>query len=408
MNLDASQIAALEVCAQPGDHVITGSAGTGKTTLIKAIAEAHEGRCLLMCPTGKAAARLRQATGISACTIHSALLWDGTAFRRQGKINCTVIVDETSMVDAWLMAKLISFEPPKLILVGDASQLPPVGKGQPFHDLCALRPDIVSTLTICHRAKGAVHMAAMAVRDGRAPEARLESGGESWSINETGNATPTLKKLEKWIVAGAYDPQRDIIISPQYGEKNADATPDFFATNEPDGGIHSINRMVKGLLNPSKDGEKFSVGDRVICNKNFNADDLYNGDVGTVRAVDIKGNPHVLLDRDMAASPLDLEDDEVKARVLKREQTLQLAHAYALSVHKVQGSQARHVFFVVFRRHQRMLSRSLIYTAITRAREGCVVMGETSAFYKGLNVEQHRRTVFQHLSEKAKQKGNAV
>lgn len=400
MNLDNSQKSAIENALSSGHRVITGGAGTGKTTIIKEIVTSLQGRAVLMCPTGKAAARLREATGFDASTIHSALLWDGTTFRRQGDFRNAVIVDEASMVDSWLLAKLISFKPNKLILVGDASQLPPVGKGQPFHDLCALRPDIVSTLTTCHRAKGAVHMAATAIRTGAAPERVLESGGETWRMVDSGAPPATMATLEKWIRGGAYDPVRDIIICPQYGSDNGSAdSQQEFATlsTEPDGGIHSINRAVKTMLNPSREGEKYTPGDRVICGKNFGSDDLWNGDLGTVVSVDTKGLPFVMLDRD-ASREIDLEEDDSKARRITKEQLQHFAHAYALSVHKAQGSQFRRVFFVVFKRHQRMLSRALIYTAITRARQGCVVMGEISTFYRGINTEITRRTVFQHLA----------
>ncbi len=394
MTLDQSQLAAVEACLGDGDRVITGGAGTGKTTIIKALVEQMNGRVELACPTGKAAARLREATGFEARTLHSLMLWDGTAFRRQGDFSNCVIVDESSMVDSWLMAKLLSFNPKKLVLVGDASQLAPVGRGQPFHDLCALRPDIVSTLTTCHRAKGAVHIAAQLIREGRAPEPALSSGGETWAMRETGGPATTFAALRKWIEGGAYDPNRDLIISPQYGEAGGEgATPDA------DGGIHSINRMVKELLNPAKDGEKFSVGDRVIITKNFAADDLWNGDLGRVEAVDTKGFPYVLLDRD-APKPEDLDDGAGKAKLLKKEQLNHLQHAYALSVHKAQGSQCRRVFFVVFRKHLRMLSKALIYTAVTRAKEGCVVMGELGSFYSGINTVQIRRTVLQNLFRK--------
>lgn len=405
MNLDDSQIAAVSRALEPGNRVITGGAGTGKTTIIKEIVSQMNRRAVLMCPTGKAAARLREATGYDASTIHSALMWDGTAFRRQAPFSIPVIVDEASMVDSWLLAKLLSFKPAKLILVGDASQLPPVGKGQPFHDICALRPDIVSTLTTCHRAKGAIHMAATAIRTGEAPERALVSGGETWRIVDSGAPSATMATLEKWIRAGSYSPERDIIICPQYGSDNgnADVQQEFAALSaEPDGGIHSINRVVKTLLNPSQNGEKFTIGDRVICGKNFAKDDLWNGDLGTVLSVDTKGLPFVMLDRD-ASREIDLEDDDSKAKRITKEQLQHISHAYALSVHKAQGSQFRRVFFVVFKRHQRMLSRPLIYTAITRAREGCVVMGEISTFYGGINKQEPRRTVFQHLASRSNQ-----
>lgn len=385
MNLDASQQEAVAAAMGPGDRIITGGAGTGKTTIIKAITERMNKKAILLAPTGKAAARLREATGFEARTIHSELLYDGTAFRRVGKFECPVIIDESSMIEAPLMSKLLDYHPPKLILVGDASQLPPVGHGAPFHDLIAMMPERTSRLDTCHRAKGAVHMAAMAIRKGDAPQPIMESDGERFQIRDTGGPETTAALLRTWLEKGAVDPERDIIIAPQYG--SAEDTGG-------DGGIHSLNSLAKSILNPSE-GDGFAVGDRVICVKNFSADDLWNGDLGTVVDLDTKGLPEIRLDREMTA-PEDLGDP--KTRFIKKEQAAQLQLAYCLSVHKSQGSQFRRVIFVVHRAHASMLTRALIYTAVTRARQGCVVIGEPSAFYKGLNNVEHRRTVLQHLA----------
>ena len=373
MKLDASQIKAVESAVAGGDRLITGPAGTGKTTLIKAIAQRMK-RAEIMAPTGKAAARLREATGFEAHTIHRNLLFDGTKFNRNWPFKCPVIIDESSMVDAWLMARLLEFNPEPLILVGDAAQLPPVGKGQPFHDLISLRPDRVTELTTCYRAQGAVHKAATAIRHGEIPLKQEKSGGESWRMVETGGPSRTFVKLQEWIKAGFLDPAEDIILAPMYGSGEA-----------ADGGIKAINAMCKEILNPST--EPYSPGDRIIINKNFGQDDLWNGDLGTIAEIDHKGFPFVDLDRG------------TETRLLTKAQRAEMSLAYCLSVHKAQGSQMRRVFFVCFKRHWHMLNRSLIYTAITRAREGVCVMGSLQTFYHGIQKVEAKRTVLQELGK---------
>ncbi len=272
----------------------------------------------------------------------------------------------------------MKFSPKQLILVGDSAQLPPVGKGQPFHDLIKLRPDLVSTLRTCHRAKGAVHMAALAIREGRNPEMRLSSGGETWTIINTGEPRATLTTLLKWIEGGRYDATQDMILAPRYG--NGDDG------NDCDGGIDAINKAVKALVNPSID--RFSPGDRVIINKNFSNDDLWNGDIGTIVDIDTAGLPEIEVDRLKGERKL-LNKDHVK----------EMKHAYALSVHKAQGSQARRVFFMCFSRHFFQLTRPLIYTAVTRSRQDVVVCGEVAAFFKGIKQQSRRITVMQILAQ---------
>ena len=379
MNLDADkdQDEAVAAALTGQDRIITGGAGSGKTTLIKRIAKALEGNCEIMAPTGKAAARLKEATGFPACTIHRALCYDGNEFHRGGDLG-VCIIDEASMIDSWLMQSVLKFNPKQLILVGDSAQLPPVGKGQPFHDLIKLRPDIVSVLKTCHRAKGAVHMAALAIREGRNPEMRLDSGGETWTIMDTGEPKKTLATLLKWVEVGRYDATQDMILAPRYGSGQGG--------DECDGGIDGINAAIKALVNPSI--EKFSTGDRVIINKNFSNDDLWNGDLGTITDVDTAGLPEIEVDR-LKGERKFLNKDHVK----------EMKHAYALSVHKAQGSQARRVFFMCFSRHFFQLSRPLIYTAITRAKKDVVVCGEPTAFFRGIKQQSKRVTVMQVLAQ---------
>ncbi len=373
---DASQESAIAAAVRSTDDVvITGGAGTGKSTCIKAIAEQLDGRVEIMAPTGKAAARVKEATGYPAYTIHRCLQWDGTKVNRHGDFKVPLIIDESSMIDSEIMATVLRFNPPKLILVGDQAQLAPVGRGQPFHDIINLRPEIVQNLTHCWRAQGAVHKAAQAIRAGTAPLTVDTSGGETWRMVESGGSESTIAKLLQWVQAGHYDPKQDVILSPRYGD------------GETDSGIFNINREVKKLLNPSD--EKWAVGDRVICNKNFGADDLWNGDLGFITDIDVSGQLWVQLDRD--PSP----------RLMSKEQAKEFAHAYALSVHKSQGSQFRRVFVLIQRAHWFQLTRSLIYTAITRAQKGVCVMGEMSAFYHGINNDEKKNTVMQFVGRAA-------
>ena len=376
LDKDEAQDNAVIAALQGRDRIITGGAGSGKTTLIRRIAEALQGNCEIMAPTGKAAARLKEATGFPACTIHRALCYDGDSFHRTAPLGVTII-DESSMIDSWLMQAVLKFTPKQLILVGDAAQLPPVGKGQPFHDLIKLRPDIVSTLKTCHRASGSVHHAALEIRAGKAPDARMQSGGETWTVIPTGEPKATIQVLLGWIKAGRFDPTQDMILAPRYG--NSDDSEGF------DGGIDSINKEVKALVNPSE--ERFSTGDRVIINKNFSNDDLWNGDLGTIIDVNTEGIPEVEIDRDKG-----------NRRQLTKDHVKELKLSYCLSVHKSQGSQARRVFFCVFEKHRYQLNRALIYTAITRARSDVVVFGQPAAFYRGIKEQSRRVTVMQVLA----------
>jgi len=377
MTLDQDQENAILAALQGQDAIITGGAGTGKTTIIKRIAEGFNGECTILAPTGKAAARLKEATGFPACTIHRELCYDGTSFKRKQGLGVT-IVDEASMIDSSLMAAMLYYTPKQLILVGDAAQLPPIGKGQPFHDLVRLRPEIVSTLKTCHRAKGAIHIAAQEIRNGYCRNSSIDSGGETWNIIPTGNPELTLAKVKQWVEQGRFDPKQDIILAPVYGSKDESV--------ENDGGIIAINKLVKGILNPSK--TQYEVGDRVIIVKNFGTDDLWNGDLATISDINTADLPEIALDR-----------DPYNPRQLNKGHVIQLRHAYCLSVHKSQGSQFRRVFFVCFRRNMMMLSRELIYTAITRAKTNVVVCGETESFYKGIQTTMHKATVLQVLAE---------
>ncbi len=369
---DESQQRAIDAAYMSDDDaIITGGAGVGKTTVIKEIAEKFDGNVTLLAPTGKAAARLKEATGFDAFTIHRELAWDGERIHRTWPFTNVVVVDESSMTDNWILRKLLEFNPPKLVLVGDPAQLPPVGHGQPFHDLIKLRPDIVYELTHCWRASGAVHKAAQAVRYGKRPLDRDVSGGETWRMMYTGDAERTTKKLIEWVEAGHYDSSQDVMLSPRYGKE------------ELDGGIDAINKAVKDVLNPSQ--AKYAVNDRIIVTKNDSKNDNWNGDLATVVDMNMAAQLEIVLDR------------SGERKLLSKTAMRDVDLAYCLSVHKSQGSQWRRVFFVVLKKHWYQLSRSLIYTGITRAMQGVCVCGEPQAFFHGINQIKEKKTVLQYI-----------
>jgi len=378
MNLDPSQIAAVDRACRE-NTIITGGAGYGKTTIIRNILE-RVPSALLMAPTGKAARRMSDATGYPAATIHSALKWNGKAFMRteRNKLAApTIIIDEASMVESWLFFHLLKRTLAHIILVGDNAQLPPVGPGQPFHDLIKIRPKIVARLDFCHRAQAAIHIASAAIRAGNLPPPELQSDSEFWKIAEAGTPEKAMRLIGRWLAQGKFDPAQDVFLAPSYGADASDTAK-----------IHSINRMIKKYF-LGDTGNDFDVHDRVMICKNFGPDDLWNGDSGTI--VSINKYPEIVLDRER------IEGHCSPTRKLSAPQTRELTLAYCLSVHKSQGSQYRRVFFVCLPHSRYMLDRKLVYTAITRAQSACIVLGHTPTFAAAIKRVKDRPTCLREL-----------
>lgn len=381
--LNPAQLAAVERAQAHRVSIVNGGAGTGKTTAIKAIAGAVHNP-LLCCPTGKAAARLREATGMEASTIHSALRYNGEEFMLYSLAGRAVIVDESSMVDSELMAAICRRRPERLVLVGDEAQLMPVGNGAPFHDLIRLRPDLVTTLATCYRNTEAIFKAAAAVRAGQVPQKYEQSAGEMWRVNHTGRPDATQDTILRYVKEGQVDFESDIVLVCRNGERG-DPEP---------GTVHGLNAAILKALEFST-RDKWQVGQRIICLKNFAGKDVWNGTTGTITGV---GKDSAWIRGDIPF--YDAEADAMVAEIeWHREILANCQHAYALTVHKSQGSQYRNVFFSCFSADSfMMLSRPLIYTAITRARTNCVVMGDSRAFAAGIGVCPAKHTVLQQLA----------
>jgi exodeoxyribonuclease V alpha subunit len=254
--------------------------------------------------------------------------------------------------------------------------LPPVGRGAPFHNLIELRPDLVSTLTTCYRASEAVFKAASIIRAGGRPSLYDTSPGERWIMQNTGDPARTQKQILEWVEGGAFDFEQDIILVARNGENDDDPCT-----------VRGLNKAIVELISPRDPGgkQKFNVGDRIVNNKNWPESDVWNGTTGSVHAIDHDGG--VWMETDVPVIDKTKTRDEREpvytSHVLfDREHRKNLQLAYVLTVHKAQGSQMRNVCFAAFQRDSwGLLDRKLLYTAVTRTKAACVVVGELAAVW---------------------------
>ena len=358
--------------------IITGGPGTGKTTLIRSICAVFETlgrRILLAAPTGRAARRLSEVTRRKASTIHKLLgchLEDGQFEKnRDNPLDADVIIiDEASMVDVLLMNTLIQAVPMTavLVLVGDVFQLPPVGPGNVLSDLIASGaiPSFELTEIFRQAQESPIVMNAHKVRSGRLPDLTRQNiadyDTEFYFIeqsNPAGAAETTVSLCAKELPNRFdLDPIRDIqVLTPMHKGQA--------------GTIH-LNQMLQKALNPDtgqtrrKSGRGFRVGDKVMHLKNNYQKDVFNGDIGTVSGVDDEDG-------------LLLVDYDGRAVTYEFEELDELTLAYAISVHKSQGSEYPAVIVPLLTEHFVLLQRNLLYTAMTRGRRLVVLVGDRKA-----------------------------
>lgn len=377
---DGSQEEAVrKVCARMGLSVINGGAGTGKTTIIRAIASAltDMGERVELCAfAGKAAARLREATGFETSTIHSMLGWigEGAGFRAGSLRGETVIVDEASMVPSSLLYEIAKRSPRRLVLVGDQAQLQPVGIGSPFHDTVDALPSLTSTLDVCHRNKEAVFAAAGAIRNGDIPQSQ-KTRTEEFAVSRMGNAETIHAAILDMVRDNEIDFTQDLVLSPRNGEGD-DPSPCT---------VNALNRDIQAIVNPHQEHEPFRIGDRVMCTHNFPPLNIWNGTTGWITRIDTDGVPWML------------PDNGKEVRLGEREQRAAIVPAYCLTVHKSQGSQYRDVYVCCLRRDAAvLLDRSMLYTAVTRARRKCVILCD-DGITRIVSAVHRRKTYLQHL-----------
>ncbi|HET8567287.1 MAG TPA: ATP-dependent RecD-like DNA helicase [Solirubrobacterales bacterium] len=369
-DLTDEQWAAVRAAFGARVSVLTGGPGVGKTrstTAIVAEAEAANATIALCAPTGRAARRLEETTGHEAKTIHRLLEWmpgREPAFRPGRPLPADlVIVDESSMLNLRLAEVLLDglAETTHVVFVGDADQLPPIGAGKPFEDLIDSGAVPVVRLTQIFRqaARSMITTAAHEINQGRQPH--LEPGPEQdhdFFFIERGTPERALETVVEVVSERAparfsVDPVREVqVLAPMYRGPV---------------GIDALNERLQAELNPDGSAaldNRFRLGDRLIQTRNSHELGLMNGSIVFLR------------EDDPAEEQIVVDTDDGGSLVIPYGETGTLRLAYAISVHKSQGCEVPVVVGVCHRSHARMLNRPLLYTAITRARTSCVLVGD--------------------------------
>ena len=381
LRLSPEQQDAVRLAAANKILVITGGPGTGKTTVIKSLVSIFDAKRLRVClaaPTGRAAKRMEEATGQPAQTIHRLLEFSPKegAFTRDENNPLTddvVIVDECSMVDVQLMHSLLRAVPLKarLFLVGDVDQLPSVGPGSVLMDIIQSNAVPVVWLKTIFRQAAESGIITNAHRINRGDYPQFNAADFFFvERKEPPKALETIVELVTDRIPQKFglDPKRDIqVISPMHrGEA----------------GVAQINESLQEALNPTGTPvprRTLRVGDKVLQTRNNYELDVYNGDVGVLTVLD-EANKEVQVNYDDRAvlHPFDDLDD--------------LTLAYAVTVHKAQGSEYPCVVLALLNQHYMLLQRNMLYTAITRGKQLVIVVGHPAAVSTAIrNTSTSRR-----------------
>lgn len=381
------QVEAVKLAVNGKATVITGGPGTGKTTIIKAILSitrrAHR-RVLLAAPTGRAAKRMSEATGGPATTIHRLLEFTpqkgGFQKCETNLLDCDLlIVDEASMIDVSLMHSLLKAVPPEsgLILVGDIDQLPSVGPGAVLNDLIKSESVPVVQLTDIFRQAGRSDIVVNAHRINRGEPPLLrpaDYGLNDFYLIERHNPEDALSTIIELVAERIpkrfkFDPIDEVqILCPMHKGLL---------------GAFNMNQQLQNVLNPrktglSKSGYDYKTGDKVMQIRNNYDKDVFNGDTGRILEIDMEEN-EIWADIDGRIIKYDATDLD------------ELVPAYAITVHKSQGSEYPAVVIPVTTQHYVMLQRNLLYTAVTRGRKLAILVGTKKAVSIAVGNDKTRK-----------------
>ncbi|HLW73298.1 MAG TPA: ATP-dependent RecD-like DNA helicase [Candidatus Babeliales bacterium] len=390
---DQQQLGVL-ACLQNKVTIITGGPGTGKTTLIKKLLmqlDMQRVKYSLAAPTGRAAKRITEGTGRPAYTLHRLLDFDVStmSFKHNESHPLAVdflIVDEASMIDIFLAGALIKALPTSahLVLIGDIDQLPSVGAGNFLHDMIASKKFVTISLKhIFRQAQNSlIVINAHRINNGEFPESAHENARKDFIFIKEDNPENIPQHLELIYakVLSHYGIHKDdaIVLTPMHRGV---------------AGTQKLNHDLQQMLNNNNGGfsvtyagTQFQIGDRVMQLRNNYDKNVFNGDIGIIENINA-------------------EDKTVHVRFLETfvdyelSDLNELVHAYAISIHKSQGSEFSAVIIPIFMQHFMMLQRNLLYTAVTRAKKLCIIIGQSRAVAMGIknNKSSERITFLQQF-----------
>ena len=389
--------------------ILTGGPGTGKTTVINCIIavyaqlrgldlrKVNDLPILLAAPTGRAARRMNELTGLPSATIHRHLGMTGdddTSHLDDYLDADFIIVDEFSMVDTWLANQLLSniSSQTKLLIVGDADQLPSVSPGQVLADLLQI-PTIPQTKleTIYRQSEeSTIVTLASQIQKGILPADFTEKKADrSYFEARNEHIPPMIEKIASAAIRSGIPAQDVQVLAPMYRGP---------------AGIDQINNLMQNLINPVEKDEltfeapdcQYRQGDRVIHLVNDAESNVFNGDLGYISDL----LPAKYTDSKQDELTIDFDGNEL---VYQRSEWYKIRLAYAMSIHKSQGSEFPVVILPITKSSHRMLQRTLIYTAITRAKSKLILLGEKAAFdYAVKNTGTARKTYLRERFEDLK------
>ena len=373
ITLADKQLEALRAACESKVMIITGGPGTGKTTIIRSllvILNRSGAKVMLAAPTGRAAKRMQEATGKEAKTIHRLLQFDpkGGSFQRNSDspLECEwLILDEASMIDTILMYHLLKALPNRcsLVLVGDSDQLPSVGPGRVLQDIIQSGSVPVVELNEIFRQDeaGQIVINAHRINLGLMPQQREDKEGDFYFIQreDPDEAARLILRLCRDRIPGRFhlDPITDIqVLSPMHRGPS---------------GVTNLNRMLQNALNPGGSvlihgDQHLKRGDKIMQIRNNYEKEVYNGDIGRIEMVEVEAG----------SITVGFDDRHVRYEGSELDE---LALAYAVSVHKAQGSEFPAVVVPVLMQHYPLLQRNLIYTAVTRGKQLVVIVGTHKA-----------------------------
>lgn len=389
----AKQKEALNYFLKSSCMILTGGPGTGKTTIVQALLKVYsvlypDDRIGLVAPTGRAAKRLTELTGIYACTIHRLLKWDlhsnTFAMNKSNPLDLDVlIIDEFSMVDCLLLSKL--FEAGrginKVLFIGDYHQLPSVAPGNILQDLMEAGVKTIELDEIFRQAKdsGIIQLAHHIIHN---EIENMDLFEQYRDINFfpciNYDVVKNVKIIVKKAIGEGYDTNDIQVLVPMY---------------QGVAGIDALNDALQDVFNPIDEfndsyqiGRKeYRVGDKILQLKNRPDDDVFNGDIGTLVEICRKDNFEYL--QDTLIVDFDGNFVEYTSNTFNT-----ITHAYCMSIHKSQGNEFKIVIMAVLSDYYIMLRRNLLYTAITRAKQSLFILGNSKAFMHGLaNYQDSRR-----------------